>query len=69
MEAREPTLGNAPCWGSFVFNYKNRKILVPSFLNNVARSSSNKFWDYLLETYPNESIISMRYEDIINSKI
>ena len=64
MEACEPTLGNAPCTGAFIFKYKNRTIYVPSFLNNVARYSSNKFWDKLLNTYPNDYYINMRYEDL-----
>jgi hypothetical protein len=64
MEDREPTLGDAPCWGAFTFKYRKVTIYVPSFLNNVARYSSNNFWDNLLNTYPNESYINMRYEDL-----
>ena len=64
MEDREPTLENAPCWGAFVFKYKNRTIYVPSFLNNVARYSPDRFWDKFLNKYPYESYINMRYEDL-----
>ena len=69
MESPKSTLGDAPCWGSFIFKYKNKTIQVPSFLNNVARYKSDAFWDWLLEMHEHEPFISLKNEHVIQSKI
>lgn len=61
-------LGDAPCWGNFTFNYKNKAIYVPAFLNNVARYKPNRFWDSLIARYPYDSYIQMTYDHIIQGE-
>jgi hypothetical protein len=62
-------LGEAPSWGAFTFNYKNKTIYVPSFLNNVARYKPNRFWDWLIYRHPYDSYIQMRYDHIVKEQL
>ena len=62
-------LYQAPCWGSFTFNYKEIRIYVPTFLNNVARYKPNSFWDWLVyKKYPNQTHIVMSYANVVEEE-
>lgn len=62
-------LYQAPCWGSFTFNYKGIHIYVPAFLNNVARYKPNSFWDWFVyKKYVNQTHIVMSYENIVEEE-
>lgn len=62
-------LGDAPCWGNFIFKYKNKMIYVPGFLNNVARYKPNRFWDWLIKNTPYDSYIEMTYDHIVREEL
>jgi hypothetical protein len=62
--SNKKSLGDAPCWGSFDFYYRGVLIRVPAFLNNVARSSGNYFWNSLISKYSNSKYIPLTYEDV-----
>jgi len=53
-----------PCWGEFLFEFNNRFIHVPSFLNNVARYKSTNFWIWLIANNPYDSYIKLTYDHI-----
>ena len=61
-------MSDAPCWGAFVFAWKSRTIRVPAFLNNVARYTTDAFWNWLVAAHPHDAYIEMTYQHVVDGE-
>jgi len=52
-------ISEAPCWGEFMFTWKNVSIHVPAFLNSYARYKSGDYWDKLVAANPHTIYIKL----------
>lgn len=58
-------LRDAPPCGEFLFEFNNRFIYIPSFLNNLAKYKSENFWIWLITDNPHDTHIRLTYNHIM----